>query len=259
LNVAPVLTAGGFRMSTLTPEAPVPNFRRFIEHPDNPFRLGRHQMHDLLDAEREAFLFLDRYLPIQSVTHQEFEPVWDQGSIGDCTMNAAYGCLVTAPFGQTGVSYTEADVLAGYELETRLDNSQIPGSYPPDDTGSSGPWSMMALEKLGKIASYVHTRDTHTALRLLNRGPISIGVTWYQSMFTLGPGDTIVVDEASGVAGGHQVCVVANDVAGQRVRIRNSWGASWGDEGHAWLSWVDLDFLLHDGGEAVQPVMAEGA
>jgi hypothetical protein len=237
----------------------VPNFRFFTEHPDNPARLGRHQMHDLLLPEQEARLFLDRFLPIQSVVHEEFEPCWDQGSIGDCTMNAAYGCLATAPFGKPGAGYTEADVLAGYELETTLDNSQIPGSYPPDDTGSSGPWSMMTLQKLGLIADWVHTRDTHTALRLLNRGPISIGVTWFQSMFQVDATNTIHVDEHSGVAGGHQVCVVANDVENQRIKIRNSWGVTFGDAGHCWLSWADFDYLLHLGGDVVQPVMHEEA
>ena len=238
------------------------NFRYLAESPDNPFRLGRHQVHDALLPERDArqlhLPFLDRFLPIKTVTHQETEPVFDQGNVGSCTANAALGCLVTAPFAKAGVTYTEADALALYEMETKLDDSQIPGVYPPDDTGSTGPWSMMALEQQGKIKSYHHTRSLHTALRLLNHGPISIGVTWYQSMFNVVNQDgvkMIVVDEHSPVAGGHQVCVVGDDVTHQRVLIRNSWGAGWGDQGHAWLSWNDLDLLLHEGGDVVQPVV----
>ena len=236
---------------------PIPAFHRFTESPNNPNRLGRHRMHDLLTPEREAFGFIDRFLPIKTVEHEEFVPAFDQGDIGSCTANAALGCLSTAPFGHAGITYTEADAVALYELETKLDDSQIPGEYPPDDTGSSGPWSMMALEKDGKIRSFVHTRDTHTALRLLNKGPISIGVTWYASMFTPDGDNVIHADETSGVAGGHQVCVVGNDVEKQRIRIRNSWGPSWGDQGHAWLSWADFAFLLHEGGDAVQPVMGD--
>lgn len=244
-------------MPAHSPEAPVRAFRRFTEHPDNPYRLGRHQMHDFLPDALEAIL--DLLEPIKSVEHEEFEPVWDQGDVGDCTMNAAFGCLVTAPFGHAGVAYTENDILAGYELETRLDDSQIPGEYPPDDTGSSGPWSMMALEKLGLIHSWRHTSALHTALRMLNGGPISVGVPWYQSMFTPDETNTIHLDEASGLAGGHQVCVVGNDVDGRRVRIRNSWGEGWADAGHAWLAWSDLGRLLAQGGEVVQPVMHKGA
>jgi len=239
-------------MPTLT-EAPVPAFRRFTELEDNPHRLGRHQMHDFLPAELEAVV--DLIESIKSVSHLEYEPCWNQGAIGDCTMNAAYGCLVTAPFGKKGVAYTENDILKGYELETKLDDSQIPGQYPPDDTGSSGPWSMMALEQLHLIRKWHHTRALHSSLRLLNTGPISLGIPWYSSMFNVDKDNRIVVDESSGLAGGHQICIVGNDAEGRRVRVRNSWGADWADDGHAWLAWSDMGDLLERGGDVVQPVM----
>jgi len=232
----------------------MPKFRRFTENPDNPYRLGRHQVHDALPAHLAAVV--DETAPIRDVEHEEFLPVFDQGQLGSCTANAAYGCLVTAPFGHEGIAYTEDDAVALYELETKLDDSQIPGEYPPDDTGSSGPWSMQALEKKGLIHSFRHTTALATALRLLNGGPISAGVPWYNSQFTPDANSVIHVDESSGLAGGHQVCIVANDVKNKRVKIRNSWGTNWGDNGHAWLSWSDLDKLLKQGGDVVQPVMA---
>lgn len=237
----------------------MPNFRYFSERPDNPFRLGRHQVHDTLDAlpERDAVNVLDLLKPIRTVHHAEFEPVFDQGQIGSCTANAALGTLVTDPYGHAGVALTEDDAVALYELETKIDDSQIPGEYPPDDTGSSGPWSMLALEKQGKIRSFVHSRSVHHSLLLLNDGPISIGVPWYQSMFQLGAlasGQPVIqVDPASGVAGGHQVCIVGNDAVARMVYVRNSWGTSWGDGGHAWLRWSDLGTLFADGGDTVQP------
>lgn len=233
------------------------------ENPDNPYRLGRHQFHlGMLPAEMSVVKTLDwlkrRLDPIKMVSHQEFEPVFDQGNLGSCTANAALGCLVTAPFGHEGVSYTEDDAVKLYELETNFDSYEFSGKhYPPDDTGSTGPWSMMALQQLGKIDGFVHSTSAHTALKMLNRAPISIGVPWYKSMFTPDGSHVIHVDESSGVAGGHQVCVTANDVSNQLVRIRNSWGAGWGDQGHAWLSWSDLDFLLQHGGDVVQPVIEE--
>lgn len=181
--------------------------------------------------------------------------MFNQGQLGSCTANAALGTLVTDPFGHPGISYTEDDAVTLYELETRLDDSQIPGEYPPDDTGSTGPWSMLALEQQGRIKSFVHTRSAHHALLLLNTGPISVGVIWYQSMFTPDASATIHADTTSPVAGGHQVCIVGNDTAGKRIRIRNSWGTGWGDAGHAWLCWSDLDLLFREGGDAVQPVI----
>lgn len=233
----------------------MPAFQYLPEDPGLPVRLGRHQIHDALASEREAFGLIDRLLGIETVEHEEFLPVFDQGKVGSCTANAALGCLATAPFGHPGVQFTEADALALYELETRLDDRQLPGQYPPDDTGSSGPWSMMALEQQGRIASWVHTRDTHTALRLLTRGPVSFGAPWFRSMLTPDATGTIRIDEATDVVGGHQVCLVGNDAQNQRVRIRNSWGPQWADQGHAWLSWTDLDLLMHRGGDVTQPVM----
>lgn len=231
----------------------MPAFRRFTEDPDAPYRLGRHQVHDALVPELEAVV--DLLEPIRDVDHAEYQEVFDQGQIGDCTMNAAYGCLVTAPFGTPGVHVEQSTIVDGYRMETRLDDSQIPGHFEPDDTGSTGAWSMRVLEKLGLIRTWHHCRTLHAALRLLNHGPISVGVPWYQSMFTPDDQHTIHVDEASGLAGGHQVCIVACDTKRRRVKIRNSWGLPWGDQGHAWISWDDLDKLLRAGGDVVQPVM----
>jgi len=231
----------------------MPAFRRYTELPDNPFRLGRNQIHDAMPRQLEATV--DLLEPIRTVDHKELLPPFDQGDLGSCTANAALGCLVTEPFAQPGVSFTEADAVALYELETQVDDSQIPGHYPPNDTGSSGPWSMLALQQQHRITSFRHTRSLHVALRLLNDGPISIGVAWYQSMFQPDETNTIHADPESGVAGGHQVCVVGNDAENKRIRIRNSWGTSWGDDGHAWLSWADFEALLRDGGDVVQPIL----
>lgn len=236
------------------------------EHPDNPYRLGRHQflagaLPEKLNAVKMAAWFKHRLEPIKSVSHPEYEPVWNQGDIGSCTANAALGCLVTEPFGHEGVIYTEDDATRLYELETQLDAYEFGGKhYPPDDTGSTGPWSMMALQKMGKISGFVHTRSAHTTLKLLNHGPISIGVPWLKSMFTPDQFNVIHVEQDSPVVGGHQVCVTANDAINRMVRIRNSWGPGWSDQGHAWLSWTDLDYLLQNGGDVVQPVkVVEGS
>lgn len=235
----------------------MPNFRYLRENPNNPYRLGRHQVHDVLDAlpERKLENVVDLLKPIKSVAHTETQPVFDQGNLGSCTANAALGTLVTMPFAKPGRTFTEDDAVALYELETKLDDSQIPGEYPPDDTGSTGPWSMMALEKQGLITGFRHTRTLHVALVALNDGPISFGGIWYQSMFTPGSGAVLTVDPGSGEAGGHQYAMTANDVDRRRVKIRNSWDLDWGDEGHAWMDWNDLDFLLDQGGDVVQPVL----
>lgn len=228
------------------------DFRLLPELPDSPYRLGRHQIPDALVAELEAIV--DELEPIKDVVHLEYQDPFDQGQIGDCTMNAGYGCMVTAPIGKPGVNVTQDTILSGYKMETELDDSQIPGHYPPDDTGSTGAWSMLVLQKLGLIKKWRHARSLRTALVMLNSGAISIGIRWYNSQFTPDADGTIHVVESSGLAGGHQVCVVANDTKNKRIRIRNSWGTGWGDNGHCWMSWADFALLLKQGGDVVQPV-----
>ena len=246
-------------------------FRYLREWPGNPHRLGRHQVPDALPPERDAFR-LAWFRPLKSASHERVAAPFDQDhcnptviqslggdpsvtALGNCTANAALGVLMTTPFHRPEWAFTEDDAVRLYHEETVLDDSQIPGEWPPTDTGSTGPWSMLALEKRGYIKDWVHTCSLHTALRLLVAGPISIGVSWYQSMFEPDAADTIHVDEASGLAGGHQLEVLALDVEGQRVQICNSWGPDWGADGRAWLSWTDMDLLLHEGGDVVQPVM----
>lgn len=232
----------------------MPAFRRFVEDPSNPYRMGRHQVHDALVPERAAVV--RRGTPIKSVQHTELQDPFDQGQIGDCTMNAGYGTIVTAPFGIPGQApVTQPTIVDGYRMETRLDDSQIPGHYEPDDTGSTGPWSMTVLEKLGLIRTWHHTRNMTTAFRLLNKGAFSFGTIWYPSMFKPDKNGLLTVDESEGAAGGHQICITANDTDGRRIYIRNSWGVKWGLGGHAWLSWHDFADLLDDGGDVVQPVM----
>lgn len=232
-------------------------FRILHEDPSNPFRLGRHQVPDAFPRNKDARSLGAFFAKIKTVTHEEHEPVFDQGNLGSCTANAALGTLVCDPFWDPSLSAAldEDTAVKLYELETTVDNDQIAGSYPPDDTGSTGPWSMRALEQWGWIDDYVHTRNTHTALGLLNTAPISIGVPWLKSMFTPDGTGTIHVDLTSGLAGGHQVAVVGNDAKGQRIYIRNSWGEGWGLDGHAWLSWADFDLLIDRGGDVVQPIV----
>jgi C1A family cysteine protease len=227
------------------------------EDPSNPYRLGRRQIPDAFPADKDARRVSAFFARLKTVTHTEHVPVFDQGQLGSCTANAALGTMACDPFFEPGLAadLNEDWAVKLYEAETKLDDSQIPGQYPPDDTGSTGAWSMQALEQWGWIDNYVHTRNTHVALGLLNKGPISIGVHWFQSMFTPDAQNNIKVDPASGLAGGHQVCIVGNDIKRQAILVRNSWGTAWGDQGHAWLSWTSLDYLLDIGGDVVQPIM----
>jgi hypothetical protein len=241
------------------------HFRQLDPAPDNPFPLGRHQLHD--DRSRDwdvvALLSPDQLTDAGaakprgiSVNHVCHASPWNQGRIGSCTANAALGTLMCDPLWHAGWSFVERDAQQLYTEETRLDDSQIPGNWPPTDTGSTGLWSMQALKARGLISSYRHAFSLNAAIATLENQPISIGVPWYNSMFTPDTSTAVIpVDESSGVAGGHQVALVGVDAVRKQVRGRNSWGTRWGDGGYFLLSFDGLDLLLHQGGDVVAPVV----
>jgi hypothetical protein len=216
-----------------------------------PYRLGRHVLHDPRSKNYDARELI-RPRPLQTVIHTSTVSPWDQGQIGSCTANAALGCLVTAPNNHT---YNEANAVQLYEHETRIDDTQIAGHWEPEDTGSTGLWSMKALHEMGVIRSYHHAFRMSTVLHLLMDAAVSTGVTWYESMFGVNADNTIVCDFNSQVAGGHQVCLVGLDIDREAIRVRNSWGTEWADGGYAWLKFEDYDRLLMDHGDAVVPVV----
>jgi len=227
---------------------------QLLDQVGGAFRLGRHQLHDPMSRGFPASALLpDPARVPATVMHEQHVPPFDQGRLGSCTANAALGLLVSGIFWR-GHAYTEADAVLLYEFETSIDNRQIPGRYPPTDTGSTGLWSMKALRKQGVIHSYHHAFSLATVLQLVEYYPVSIGILWYHSMFTVDDRHQILVDPYSGVAGGHQVALVGIDVENELVKVRNSWGTGWGDGGYAWLTWPDLAMLLRDGGDAVVPV-----
>jgi hypothetical protein len=224
-------------------------------------RLGRHLVHD--DRSRK-FALSTAPLPKVPVLHDRAIPILNQGDLGSCTANAQLGMLASGPFpallkarGIDVTRWTEDDAVSLYEQETSLDDREIPGRYPPEDTGSAGLYACQASRARGWISGYRHAFTTPTALGWLGRQPISIGIPWFNSMFEPDPRSHIVaVNRRSGIAGGHQVCLDGIDPKWSMVRLANSWGTSWGDHGRAWLSFSDLRYLLSQGGDAVTAVVA---
>lgn len=186
-------------------------------------------------------------------------PIFDQGDLGSCTGNAAAGLVGTDALGYTGATSVEISgnaltvdeklALQVYSLATQLDEFQ--GAYPPDDTGSSGLGAAKALVKLGLVSVYQHAFSLDALDTALQRGPVMIGVDWYNSMFTPTNQGLVTVDRKSGLAGGHEFVVSGWD--GALYRIDNSWGTGWGRSGSAYFRRSDLGVLLAADGDVTQP------
>lgn len=212
-----------------------------------PYRLGRHVEHH---PESRGFATIAPHSAIRTVKHVRHCPPYQQGDVGSCTGNAMAGALMTGPLFVAGRQLTERDAVRLYERATHLDN--ISGSYPPDDTGSSGIAVAKAAMQEKLITSYHHAFSLNDALAALTEGPVIVGTDWFDGFDTpVGPNAELVV--SGPVRGGHEYVLDALNLEERWVHMTQSWGPTWGLHGGAILSFDTLATLLARDGDVVVP------
>jgi Papain family cysteine protease len=73
---------------------------------------------------------------------------------------------------------------------------------------------------------------------------IVLGLEMWEGFFAA-PGGVLAAPSAMDLIGeGHAVALVGYDDRAQSLLIRNSWGSSWGQYGHGWLSYDSLPVVL---------------
>ena len=187
---------------------------------------------------------------LRTVHHRHYGKALDQGDVGSCTGNAMAQSLNTAPFHKRGAKLlTEADAVKLYSAATRLDG--YPGTYPPDDTGSSGLAVMKAAVQRGLISGYAHTFSLEHLLGALVLAPGILGIDWFDSFDEPLPDGQCPIAPGATVRGGHEVCMTGLDVSEKRVWCVNSWGR-WGlnGTGRFYFTWETLTELLARQGDA---------
>lgn len=184
---------------------------------------------------------------LTTVEHEHHGPVLDQGTLGACTGYAAAQALNTGPLAAPGRGLLGARHADGlYALATSLD--RYPGTWPGEDTGSSGLAAAKAARRSGLISGYRHTFGVRHTLAALVLAPVIVGVAWYEAMFD--PTPEGLLEPGGEVVGGHEVALVGLDVAAETVTLLNSWGPGWGAGGTARMRWTVLGGLLAYGGDA---------
>lgn len=184
-------------------------------------RLGRSLIwHDERSKEfpTRGVLF-DPDVPVVSRVWERPGP-WDQGSTSQCVAYSTKGVCNTEPVrAGLAVEVREAiDPKAVYDLAQTLD--PWPGTAY---NGTSTLAGFKAAHQMGLIPGYRWCFGLDDVIKTLAQyGPVAIGVTWWQSMFSPGFLGMLVVDKAAGNAGG-ALC-----------------GAAWGGCGGAGGDWYEL-------------------
>lgn len=175
----------------------------------------------------------------------------DQGQEGACVGFGISHELAARPAQVQDIDYKFAREKIYWEAQ-RVDPWEG-GSYPhatPRYEGTSVLAGTKVAQKLGYFESY-HWSFSLDEMRLgvAYNGPAVIGINIYDNMFDPKPDGFLNV--SGDVAGGHCILVRGVNEKGKFFTLRNSWGADWGKGGDCYVTFDDMDRLIHDEGECV--------
>lgn len=170
----------------------------------------------------------------------------DQGNEGACVGFAWSHELAARPWPVQGVS--DLTARAVYDEARKVD--QWPGE---DYSGTSVIAGAKVVQEQGWIGAYRWAFGLDDLRRAIGfKGPAVLGLNWYQGMLdTDGEG---FIHPSGSLAGGHAILAYSVSESGGFIRVHNSWGASWGVNGDAKITFHDLNRLLNEDGEACIPV-----
>lgn len=187
-------------------------------------------------------------------------PILDQGSEGACVGFGWTAKILSEPFWfnlQTLPLTVPKDPtkfsVHSYNQAKKID--EFPGE---DYEGTSVLAGAKVMQGYGAVKSYSWAFSIEDVIDgLIKKGPIVLGINWYEGMYEAPNGVLSVTGER---VGGHCITAVGFRVASptfngeDSIILQNSWGPDWGINGLAEIRVSDVTRLLNEGGEACLPL-----
>ncbi len=230
------------------------------ESPGPGGRLGRHVEHD---PRSKSYAITGPAAPLvrEPIMWDRFSAILDQGELGSCTGNAMagwLGCFPHVDSVEAAVPFDEELAVELYRDATRLD--PFPGSWPPNDTGSSGLAVAKAAKRRGLIAGYGWAFTTDALVLALQIAPVIVGVPWFAGFDR--PDDKGLVKATGPIRGGHEFLIRGwtpdpNGEGSQGLlHADNSWGTRWGVRGSFCFTTATWDKLRRNRADVTVPKLS---
>lgn len=225
-----------------------------------------------LPSYRKPWLYAATNLPVSaaydlcSLKNESGEPlmppVYNQGDAGSCTGNSSAGAVQYLRRVEGLPDFVPSRLFIywnarGYEGDQDYDGgAQIhdaveaivqygapPETDWPYDTTMVTTQPDEAAFTAGKLDLAIEYKSLNQGLptfrAILGSGlPIVFGFTVYESFesdLTAETGVMTMPTEDEQIVGGHAVLMVGYDDSKSAVKVRNSWGPGWGDQGYFWM------------------------
>ena len=214
-----------------------------------PYELGRNYIEDKRDSnyliKNNLQKLQNTNKPSQSLTSRYWDANgwWgDQGRTSQCVGYSWAHWLEDGPIQQSGIP----PIIKPIDI---YKNAQKIDEWPGENyDGTSVRAGAKYLQSIKKIKSYYWAYDLQTLINTIMKiGPVVVGTNWYMGMYY--PDKKGLIKISGRIAGGHAYVINGVDTKTKQFRLKNSWGKSWGQNGHAFISFNDMSRLIKERGE----------